>query len=242
MLLPLLFLAGGGAALYLALRDNEPVPHHEPDLPPMKGSTGYKRIDAILGKLKAAATAAGIPLGVLVGWIARESGGKLEEVTKLDERGLFQLMPSESQRLGLDHQRLSTDVDYSIAGGIKLIQAYMADVSALGVALAGSSYFWRLVKLCHTMGSGATRSIVAAAKAAGAARSWDSLESFALDHDKDILAATHHSPKKWFPLVDAVADVGAPFGFGDGTAIVGAEPAFNDIPDPLDCMPQPYRF
>jgi len=38
--------------------------------------TGKKRVDEILGKLQAAASASGIPLGLLVGWVIKESGGK----------------------------------------------------------------------------------------------------------------------------------------------------------------------
>ena len=45
------------------------------------------------------------------------------------------------------------DLDLSINAGILLIKKYMSSVSALGVAPAGSSYFWKLVKLAHSMGS-----------------------------------------------------------------------------------------
>ena len=246
MILPILLVMGGAAALIaLTVSGGDefgPVPNFQPDLPENAAgpvgyprSTRYRKIDAILMKLKAAAEASGIPLGLLVGWIAKESGGRLDEVTKLDERGLFQLMPSESKALGLDHQRLSTDLDYSIAAGIALIKRYAAMASALGVAPGGSSYFWKLVKLLHTMGSGATKTIVSAAKNAGEASSWTRLERYALAHEKELLSATKHSPSKWLPLVDAVYQVGAPFGFGDGgTVLVGA--AFGDVVDPLDCL------
>lgn len=180
-----------------------------PDEPPTPGKTGYKRIDAILGALKAAAQAAGIPLGLMVGWIAKESGGKLSDTTSLDERGYFQLMPAESKSLGLDHQRLSTDSDYSIQAGVDLINEYSGIVSALGVAPAGSSYFYKLVKLVHSMGSGQTKKVVKAAVAAGAADSWNDLETFAMG-----MKINGPQPKKWFPFVDTVYEVGKPFGFG----------------------------
>jgi hypothetical protein len=242
-LVPILLILGGGAALLaFALSSSErPVPVNEPDLPPAPGSTRYKRVDAILDLLKQAAGASGIPLGVLVGWIAKESGGKLAVHpqpgagdTKLDERGLFQLMPAESKMLGFDHQRLSTDPVYSINAGLALIGHYMGEADKLGVAQHGSNYYWRLVKLLHTMGSGAVDKIIAAAKADGAVASWEALEEYATSHDAELLHATKHSPVKWFPFVDEVYATGAPFGFGAATTLVGA--SFPDIIDPLDCL------
>lgn len=246
MIGPLLLTAGAIGAMFLVLSasDDGPVPQHDPDLPPAPGSTRYKLVDAIMGELRKAAAASGIPLGVLIGWIAKESGGKIGEVTKLDERGLFQLMPSESKMLGVDHKRLSTDVPYSINAGLALIGHYMGDVDKLGVAQRGSSYYWRLVKLMHTMGSKAASTIVSAAKAAGVAGSWDTLEKYATANDSEFLHETKHSPVKWFPFVDQVYDAGAPFGFGIDqlTTVVGAwggvsgVSSYSDIVDPLDCL------
>jgi Transglycosylase SLT domain len=185
-----------------------------PDETPTPGKTGYKRIDAILGALKAAASAAGIPLGLMVGWIAKESGGKLSDTTSLDERGYFQLMPAESKSLGLDHQRLSTDSDYSIQAGVDIINYYRKSVDALGVASSGSSYYWRLVKLAHSMGAGQMKKVVNAANAAGSADSWSDLESFA-----EGMKINGPQPKKWFPFVDSVYQIGAPFGFGSESSV-----------------------
>lgn len=192
----------------------------------LPSSTGSHNVDKILDKLKVVASSTGIPLGFLIGWIIKESGGRLDEKTSLDERGYFQLMPSESKSLGLDHERLSTDSDYSIAGGVKLIQMYMKRADALGIAPHGTSYYWKLVKLLHTMGSGSVDAIVAAAKAAGATGSWEDLEQYATDNNATLLSATKHSPSKWFPLVDKVYSAGKAFGFGSdsppGTAVAGA--------------------
>lgn len=196
------YLMGGGLD-----RNIKELPPDEPTTGPDK--TGYKRIDAILGALRAAARAAGIPLGLMVGWIAKESGGKLSDTTSLDERGYFQLMPAESKSLGVDHQRLSTDSDYSIHAGVLLIQHYQKDVDALGVAPAGSAYYWMLVKLGHSMGSGQLKKVVKAAQAAGQADSWAALELFAIQ-----MKINGPQPKKWFPFVDTVYSVGKPFGFG----------------------------
>lgn len=187
-------------------------------------TTGYKRVDELLPQLKQASITSGVPLGLLIGWIAKESGGRLSDTTKLDERGYFQLMPDESKKLGLDHQRLSTDSDYSIAGGIKLIQDYAKKAEALAAAPIGTAYYWRLVKLLHTMGSGAVPKIIAGAKQVGATSSWDALEQHATSNEDRYLHETKHSPTKWFPLVDKVYDAGRPFGFGldAGTPISSA--------------------
>jgi hypothetical protein len=236
MWLPLLFLAGGGALLFVALSGGDrDVPEHEPDLPVQPGSTRYKLVDAILGELRKASASSGIPLGLLVGWIAKESGGKIGETTKYGEVGLFQLMPSEYKKLGLDPEKLSTDVAYSINGGLAFIGVYMGDADKLGIAPKGSTYYWKLVKLLHSMGTGAVGKIVAMAQADGATGTWSRLEDYALAHDSEILHATKHSPNKWFPFVDEVAAVGAPFGFGAQATVVGGA-VFADIVDPLDVL------
>ncbi len=244
MILPIALIAGGIAALVIVVASSldGPVPVHEPDLPPVPGSTRYRKIDAILDELRKASASSGIPLGLLVGWIARESGGRLDEVPKPlkgesdGERGYFQLTPSESTALGLDHKRLSTDSVYSINAGLRLIAKYMGVVDSLHVAARWSAYYWMLVKLCHTMGTGAAKKIVEGARAVGAARSWASLREHALDNEARYFSLVNHSPSKWFPLVDKVREIGQPFGFGDegAEAVVGA--AFEDIPDPLDCV------
>ena len=244
MFIPILLIGGGIAIIFAAISGGEdgPVPDHQPDLPPTPGSTGYSRVDAILPELKQAAQSSGIPLGLLVGWIAKESGGKLADTTSLDERGYFQLMPSESQSLGLDHERLSTDEVYSINAGLLLIGQYMKDAQALNIAPMGSSYFWRVVKWIHSQGLGAVKKIVAEAQAAGETGSWNALEGYALENDAHFLSTTKHSPKKWMTFVDSVYKLGAPFGFGtDSSASVvalGADAGtlYADIIDPIDCL------
>lgn len=241
MIFPLLLLGGGAVAL-IALLVSVGSKNHQPDSVPTAGRTGWKRVDVILGDLKAAAVSSGIPLGLLVGWVAKESGGKLADTTSLDERGYFQLDPRESAALGLDHQRIGTDSVYSINAGLALIGKYMGQVDAYGVAQHGTAYYWALVKLIHSMGAGAVAKLVAGARAAGEAGSWESFKRYAL--------ALEHvqgpQPKKWIPFVDSIIAVGQPFGFGEGSdTIVGGgaagEPAFDDIPDILNLIPRGKR-
>ena len=228
-------LVAGATALFAFRTREREIKEIEPDaLPPPPGGTKWKGVNAILGKLSAAAQSTGIPLGLMVGWIGMESGGKLATKpqpgpgdTSMDERGYFQLTPEESNKLKLDHERLSTDSDYSIDAGIKLIRKYQSTVNDLGFP-AGTSYYWKLVKLVHSMGVGQVPKVVNAAKAAGAAGSWDDLEQFALG-----MKINGPQPKKWFPFVDRVAAAGKPFGFGSElNAIVG----FYHERGGLDCF------
>lgn len=241
-------VAGFMIALLSADQDR-PVPVHEPEETPTPGKTGYRRVDEILPYLRAAASQSKTPLGLSIGWIARESGGKLAEHpqpgpgdTKYDERGYYQLMPDESRKLGLDHKRLSADRDYSINGGLAALGYYSGKVDQLGVAPKGSAYYWRLVKLVHSMGEGAVKKLITAAEAAGATHSWTDLRAFVLAHEHELFKTIKHSPTKWVTFVDKVYAVGQPFGFGStaGEAVagfVGPIPGgkiFADIPDPLD--------
>ena len=98
-----------------------------------------------------------IPLEFLLGWIAVESDGCIDEVTKppLDERGFFQISHDESKMMKFDHERLTTDPDYSVQAGIQLVRFY-ANLAQKRYpwATPGSELFWRVVKLQHAMGSG----------------------------------------------------------------------------------------
>lgn len=254
MILPVI-LVGSGAAILLAMlfskgeerpdRDYEPDVVPPPPPPPpgrMPESTGFRGVDEILGQLRQASMSSGIPLGLLVGWTAKESSGRVGAIPKTKikretdfERGLFQLSPTESRALGVDHARLSTDVTYSINAGLALIGRYMGVADKLGVAQRGSPYYWRLPKLIHSMGQGQVQKIVKSAKSAGQAGSWEALREHALDMKLD-----GPQPKKWFAHADAVYKIGKPFGFGGGEAVVGGDVVsslpYPDIPDPLDVI------
>ena len=257
MLLPLILIAAGTAAsLVVASRFSWPVRGDRPDFRPdvehsheqpldtTPETTGFHTLDRMPGELKKASALAKVPLGLLVGWIAKESGGLLARHpqpgpgdTTLDERGYFQLLPEESRVLHLQHERLSVDPRYSINGGLALIGRYMGIVDRFGIATRGSSYYWKLVKLLHSMGPGQTARIVHRAKAAGKVTSWDVLSTFALG-----LKVHGAQPKKWFPFIDDVFAIGKWFGFGDDTRVIAGldnapvELPYADIPDPLDVI------
>lgn len=252
MLLPIA-LASGVASLVIASRFSWPVRDDRPAFKPdvqvegeqplgvTPATTGFSNLDQLLGELKKASVSSKIPLGLLVGWIATESGGRLTRHaqpgpgdTPLDERGYFQLLPQESKELRLEHDKLSVDPCYSINGGLALIGKYMGAVDRLNVAPKGSSYYWKLVKLMHSMGPSQTTRIVKKAKAAGKTSSWDVLETYAV--------GLGPQPRKWFSFVDRVFDTGRTFGFGNDTHVVGGldgapvELPYSDIVDPLDII------
>lgn len=152
------------------------------------------------------------PLGISVGWIEVESGGNLHEITDLDERGLFQLSPAESRDLHIEHDLLSSDLDYSLESGFKLIAYYQQFVDRCQVAAKGSEFYWRLVKLFHAAGAGATGVYVRAAKAAGAMSSWDAMYNYCASHDMELREATKHSPSTWMWNVDKLIRIGRPYG------------------------------
>lgn len=256
MILPIALAAGAisvAAASRFAWPVRESRPDFRPDVRPAAddqplgvtpATTGYSAVDRLLEELKKASASSQVPLGLLVGWIAKESGGLLARRqqpgpgdTALDERGYFQLLPEESAALRLQHKALALDSRYSINGGLALIGRYMGEADKLDIAPKGSSYYWRLVKLLHSMGPSQVARIVNKAKAAGKTSSWDVFETFALN-----LKIAGSQPRTWFPFVDRVFDTGRAFGFGNDThVVVGLDGAsvtlpYSDIPDPLDVV------
>lgn len=163
-------------------------------------------------------TANKVPLGVAIAWIQCESGGHINEVTKLDERGYFQLMPEESHDLHIDHQKLSIDEAYSLGAGFTLINYYRIAsrnvCKALGCTpfVAGSEDEWRLIKFCHSIGLGATKTMLKDAVGDVNPQSWRSFAIYMQSNSDYYLAKLGHSPNKWINFIDMMFQIGRPFG------------------------------
>ena len=149
-----------------------------------------------------------IPVPFLLGWIQVESGGRIGEVTSLNERGYFQLHPGESSDLRLDHNRLSTDPAYSVEAGIKLIQSYQRKVERLGFE-PGTNLYWHMVKFEHAMGAGNVNKLLQDMRAHGVEpSSWETIQSYAHANESRLFHDLHSSPSKWIHNVDEVFSLG----------------------------------
>ncbi len=145
-----------------------------------------------------------IPLPFLLGWISVESNGRIAEVTALDERGYFQIHPDESSDLHFDHQRLSTDSDYSLQCGIDLVNHYAHAAETLGFG-RGSDVFWHVVKLGHAMGFSSVKKIAGdMAQDNVKPQTWQIISSYCASNRARILHQTKHDPVKWTANVDEV--------------------------------------
>jgi hypothetical protein len=123
-----------------------------------------------------------IPLDFLLGWIDVESGGRIDRTTAppLDERGFFQIHVEESRYHKLEHQRLTTDPDYSVRSGIHVVSFYAALARKRYPWIPdGSELFWRVVKLQHAMGSGLARGLLKAMRRHGVTpTTWEQIKAF----------------------------------------------------------------
>jgi hypothetical protein len=121
-----------------------------------------------------------IPLEFLLGWIAVESDGCIDVITHPEnERGFFQIMPSESRAMKFDHERLTTDPDYSVQAGIQLVRHY-ANLARTRYpwATPGSDLFWRLVKLQHAMGGWLTSQLIASIQKSNLSITWEAIKRY----------------------------------------------------------------
>lgn len=107
--------------------------------------------------------AGGIPVDFLLAWIERESAGRSNVRTELDERGIFQLHPSEAEALGLssaDFDRLLRGTPHDAAGvhqvtvGLQLVRYLMRRaetfLAAVGSTWTGGSLL-RMTKFSHAL-------------------------------------------------------------------------------------------
>ncbi|MBN8821879.1 MULTISPECIES: hypothetical protein [unclassified Spirosoma] len=145
------------------------------------------------------------PLSFLLGWIKKESDGSIHSHTSLDERGYFQLHPDESKTLGIDHQRLSTDSDYSIQAGIQLVnhrgRSAAKYAAMLGIPTSGEVYL-ALTKLMHWLPYG-VQCIVEVMKTKNfTPTSWESFKGFCAANRVEIQAGIARKGK--WPLENGI--------------------------------------
>jgi len=165
-----------------------------------------------------------IPLDFLLGWIAVESGGDIASLTRLDERGFFQLHPEESRTLRLDHRRLSSDPDYSIQGGVALVRHYAARARKLGFA-PGTDLFWRIVKLLHWLPRGVRTTLAHMRRNGFSARDWPSFRAYMITHRDELLTQLVAKAGAGWDPASGVRNVDALFTRGRALASGLATPA-----------------
>jgi hypothetical protein len=86
----------------------------------------------------------------------------------------------ESRYHKLEHQRLTTDPDYSVRSGIHVVSFYAALARKRYPWIPdGSELFWRVVKLQHAMGSGLARGLLKAMRRHGVTpTTWEQIKAF----------------------------------------------------------------
>jgi hypothetical protein len=182
-----------------------------------------------------------IPLEFLLGWISVESGGNIKDVTRLDERGYFQIHPEESRLLKLDHKRLSEDPEYSAAAGVRLVQHYAKRAQALGFT-PGTDLFWHVVKLFHWLPKGLVATIGLMKKTGFHAANWEQFRGYMLAHRNELLklivgkAGTGWDPAVGIRNVEALFERGRALAalVGGGASSASVRSGVVTRPTPMD--------
>ena len=171
-----------------------------------------------------------VPLVMLLGHIQRESGGRPNERTKLDERGLMQIHPETSRQMGFDHNRMF-DPLYSMWAGVEMFRR-MADRLQREFPSwfpVRNDFFWRVVRFEFAIGSGATRQIIRRMQAERSEpRTWAQFTAYLTKNRAALLQLTKHDPAKWAASVDQVFEtgerllhVGVAVAVGSGAVLLG---------------------
>ncbi|HEY5747698.1 MAG TPA: hypothetical protein VIU12_16600 [Chryseolinea sp.] len=170
--------------------------------PPVKQANWVATLTPLLEKYRG-----DIPLYFLLGWISIESGGRIEVTTYLNERGYFQIHPDESKMLKIaDHNRLSTDRDFSIQAGIQLVN-FLRRLSA-GVANTlgfqkDSSLYWHVVKLHHWLPLGVKSIMDEMTSQSFKPTNWTAFREFVVANSEKIKQRIKKGNKKglvWDPM------------------------------------------
>jgi hypothetical protein len=150
-----------------------------------------------------------VPPWLPLGWISVESNGRLDDADFTafpeGELGLFQLDPSERQRLGVDDDRLLLDAPYALGVGLQLIQSYGAQVAAAGIA-PRSDLYWYLTKFFHGLGAGGARQVLSAFQSQNG-RLPETIDEFR-DFGNAEGYVAGHSVAKWIKNADSVRTQG----------------------------------
>jgi hypothetical protein len=174
-----------------------------------------------------------IPRDFLLGWIAAESEGKFNAApTAMGERGYFQISPDDwcfLQRAGKlcqlswnpitktfllpdiekGFEKLSTDKDYSLELGVKMVQMDASDLRGLKRGFDEQSnpdLFWHLVKLVHAVSLHSVTKFTDQMLEDGVKiDSWDAVRTYVSDKDPRILKkATGAEISTWVQREDKV--------------------------------------
>ena len=147
------------------------------------GLTGYTKIFELLKQF--GSQLGDIPVRFAAGWIDVESSGNIKSTgsEKLQEYGYFQISAEEDT--GSPHERLREDPQANLDEWLKLVSRYRHAVETMGVTLDGDAeLYWKLVKLYHQVGSGASHSLLSgySDEFDGAPTSWASFRQYASDN------------------------------------------------------------
>lgn len=178
----------------------------------------YNRVINLTGevdRIRKEMGATDIPLNMLMGWIQVESGGNINSrgLESLDERGLFQVSRDEAKAIGADHDKISTDQDYSIRAGINLARYHANRIDQIlskypnmsKVFVKGTELYWKLVLFSFSAGAGTADALVNRMASSGEQfSSWDDVMKFAAANPSGF----KHSPIKWSYHVNRAFNLG----------------------------------